>query len=257
MDYLPVKITGHVKINDKDTKETLLDKNNDVLFGNMSTALAHSLIGNSDSFLYYLGFGNGGAYVGTTGTIVYKPSLGGPNSLVKNPNANLYNTIYVKKLSNDATPDSQYNQNSKAYIPVDNPATNYEDIVVDVVLGYSEPPTAITTGTAITQTTIDNSPFIGTASTPPTPPTTFDPNTLVFNEIALYAGSDNVFPGQFTSDITEVNNFVATGPDFSNLPGTKSKLMLTHITFSPIQKASSRSLEIIYTLRIQIGAITI
>ena len=255
LDYIPVSITGQVKITDQDTGEVLVDQHNDVLYGNMSTALAHALIGNGDSFLYYMGFGNGGAYVGPTGSIVYKPTLGGSSSLIKNPNANLYNTIYVKKLSNDATPTTQYNQSSKAYISGDNPATNYEDIIVDVVLGYAEPPTAIISSSAITQTTIDNSTFVGTASSISSP-TTFDPGTLVFNEIALYAGSDNVFPGQATTTIGEVDNFVSTGPDFSNQAGTKSKLMLTHVIFHPVQKSANRSLEIIYTLRIQMGVIT-
>ena len=33
--------------------EDLVDTHNDVLYGNMSTALAQALIGNADSFLYY------------------------------------------------------------------------------------------------------------------------------------------------------------------------------------------------------------
>jgi hypothetical protein len=254
-DYIPVSITGKVKIVDQVTGEVLVDQHNDVLYGNMATALAYALIGNGDSFLYYMGFGNGGAYVSPTGTIVYKPTLGGAGSLIKNPNANLYNTIYVKKLSNAATPTAQYDTSSEAYVATDNPATNYEDIIVDVVLGYSEPPVGITTGTEITQTTLDNSPFIGTASTV-TNPTTFDPGTLVFNEIALFAGSSNVFSGSNTVTISDVDNFVATTPDFSNTPSTVSKIMLTHVIFHPVQKSANRSLEIIYTLRIQMGAIT-
>ena len=94
-DFLKASVQGFVKIIDKDTREVLVDTHNDILYGNMSTALAHALIGNPESFLYYMAFGNGGAYVGPTGTISYKPTLGGPNSLVKNPTANLYNTILL------------------------------------------------------------------------------------------------------------------------------------------------------------------
>src|SRR5271165_7588574 len=100
-DVVRASIQGWVKIIDKDTGMVLVDTHNDVLYGNLSTALAQALIGNSNSFLCYMAFGNGGAYVGPTGTISYKPSLGGPGSLIKNPTANLYNTVYVKKLSND------------------------------------------------------------------------------------------------------------------------------------------------------------
>lgn len=249
-DKIPCSIQGFVKIIDKSTSEVLVDTHNDVLYGNMSTALAYALIGNANSFLYYMAFGNGGAYVGPTGVISYKPSLGGPASLIKNPTANLYNTIYVKKLSNAATNNIDYDLTSRAYIPTENYAVNYEDIIVDVTLGYTEPPTGITESSTIQQLQIDNSTFIGT-SIETINPTTFDPNTLVFNEIGLFSGSGNIFDGGFTQSVDEVNTFVNTTPNYS--PPTPSKLMLTHVIFHPIQKSANRSLEIIYTLRIQMG----
>lgn len=224
LDIVKLSIQGFVKIIDKDTGEVLLDTHNDVLYGNISTALAHSLIGNSDSLLYYMGFGDGGAYVNTVGGISYKPSLGGADSLIKNPTANLYNTIYVKKLSNDATSTADYNQLSRAYIPTENFSTNYEDILIDVVVTASEPPIGIS-------------------------PT----STLVFNEIGLFAGSDNLFAGGFTQTATDIGNFVAQTPNFSNTAGSKSKIMITHVVFEPLTKSAIQSLEIIYTLRIQMG----
>lgn len=252
-DLIRGSIQGFVKIIDKDTREILVDTHNDVLYGNMSTALAHALIGNANSFLYYMAFGNGGAYVSTTGTVSYKPSLGGAGSLIKNPTANLYNTVYVKKLYNDST-EPDYNPLSRAYIPSENFATNYEDIIVDVTIGYTEPPVGITDSTNILQLQLDNSAFIGTSATTNSgAATTFDPNTLVFNEIGLFAGSNNLFPAGFTTTIDDVNTFINTTPNFSNSPGSQSKLMLTHVIFHPIQKSSNRSLEIIYTLRIQMG----
>lgn len=250
-DFFRASIQGFVKIIDNATNEVLVDTHNDVLYGNMSAALAHALIGNSDSFLYYMAFGNGGAYVGPTGTISYKPSLGGPSSLIKNPTANLYNTIYVKKLSNDATDNSNYTPLSRAYIPTENFANNYEDIVVDVTIGYNEPPFSVLPG-QIQQSELDNSNFVGTSST--NLPSTFDPTTLVFNEIGLFAGSDNLFTGGFSQSVTDVNNFITQTPNFSNTVGAKSKIMLTHVIFHPIQKSANRSLQVIYTLRIQMGA---
>ena len=205
LENIRASIQGFVKIIDKDTKEVLVDTHNDVLYGNMSTSLAQALIGNADSFLYYMAFGNGGAYVGPTGTISYKPSLGGPSSLIKLPTANLYNTIYVKKLSNDATASISYDPLSKAYIAAENYAINYEDIIVDVTIGYSEPPVGITSSSTITQLALDNSTFVGTSTTTNTgSATTFSPNTLVFNEIGLFAGTDNLFTGGFTSTIADV-----------------------------------------------------
>ena len=251
LDVFSGSIQGFVKIIDKDTKEVLVDTHNDVLYGNISVALANSLIGNPDSFLAYMAFGNGGAYVGPTGAIAYKPSIGGSSSLVKNPTANLYNTIYVKKLSNDSTDSLDYNQLSKAYIPSDDFSTNYEDIVVDLTLSYSEPPAGLVDPSLVTQSLIDNSTFIGT---PVSTSGVSTANTLVFNEIGLFAGSNNLFVGGFTSTITDVENFVNQSVNFSNIAGTKSKLMLTHVIFHPVQKSANRSLEIIYTLRIQMGA---
>ena len=259
-DLIRASIQGFIKIVDKSTGEILVDTHNDVLYGNMSTALAHALIGNSDSFLYYMAFGNGGAYVGPTGTISYKYSRGyGPASLVKNPTANLYNTIYVKKLSNDATSTADYNTTSRAYIPAEDYATMYEDIIVDVTIGYTEPPVDITTSLnstsdTIMQTKLDNSTFVGTSSESTGTAGPFNPYNLVFNEIGLFAGSNDLFEGGFTSTVADVNNFVNQQPNYSNVPGSKSKLMLTHVIFHPVQKSSNRSLEIIYTLRIQMGA---
>ena len=251
-DLIRASIQGFIKIRDKDTGEILVDTHNDVLYGNISTALAQALIGNADSFLYYMAFGNGGAYVGPTGTIAYKPSLGGPGSLIKNPTANLYNTIYVKKLSNDA---STFDPASIAYIGAENYSTNYENIIVDVTIGYSEPPTGITSSTNIYQLPLDSSTFVGTSTTTNSgSATSFDPNTLVFNEIGLFIGSSNLFAGNFTSSISDVDNFILQGPNFSNVAGTQSKLMITHVIFHPVQKSANRSLEIIYTLQIQMGA---
>lgn len=253
-DFYRASIQGFVKITDTVTKEILVDTHNDVLYGNMSTALAHALIGNPNSFLYYMAFGNGGAYIGPTGIISYKPSLGGAGSLIKNPTANLYNTIYVKKLSNDSTDGPSYNQLTRAYIPTQNFSTNYEDIVVEVTLGFTEPPVGLNSSTTIQQLAIDNSTFVGNSITNPTPSDPFSPNTLVFNEIGLFSGSNNLFLGEFTETTAEVDAFITQTPNFSNAPGTKSKLMLTHVIFHPVQKSANRSLEIIYTLRIQMGA---
>jgi len=240
-ELAPITMTGHVVITDLDTKEVLVDTFNDVLFGNMSTALAHALIGDSSNFLFYVGFGNGGAYVNTTGTIGYRTSIGGAGSLVKNPNANLYNTIFVKKLSNDSTSSAAYDPSSRAYIASSNAATNYEDITVEVTLGYNEPPTASSNSSTLSQTAIDNSTFIGSTGT------VGQTNTeLVFNEIALYAGSATALTGNSTLTTADVINFTQS----------QDKLMLTHAIYHPVQKSANRQLGIVYTLRIQMGTIT-
>lgn len=252
IDILNPTVQGFIKIQYADTKEVIQEIKNDVLFGNMSMALAHALLGNSNGFLCYLALGNGGAFVGPTGSIVYKPSLGGPNSLVKNPAANLYNTVYVRKLAGyRGNPESSIN---RVYIPTENYATNYEDILVDITMSYNEPAIGLGPSGTIQQTQLDNSSFVGQGSSAPM--AELDPTAFVFNEIALYAGTPNIFPGDSTETVAEVNNFVGQLPNFSLTdPDVKSKLMLTHAVFHPVQKSANRSIEIIYTLRIQMGAV--
>jgi len=219
-------VKGFLKIVNKETREVLLDTHNDILYGNMSMAVAHALIGDPGSFISYMAFGDGGAYVSGPGTILYKPTLGEVSGISKNPTANLYNTIYVKKVSNGATDSTNFNPASLAYISSENYAVSYEDIIVDVTLNNTEPPPVFNPGA---------------------------PGTLIFNEIGLFAGTSNLFSGDYTQEPNDVNNFVLQTVDFSNTAGTKSKLMLTHVIFSPVTKLAVNSLEIIYTLRIQMG----
>ncbi len=225
-DLVNLSIQGFLKIIDKDTKEVLLDTHNDILYGNMSMAVAHSLIGDSSSFLTYMAFGDGGAYVSGPGTVLYKPTLGGVANQIKNPTANLYNTTYVKKISNGASDSENFNIQSRAYIPTENYAVSYEDIIVDVTIGFSEPPLAL-------------SPVA--------------PNTITFNEIGLFAGTNNLFSGDHTQTPADIENFIQQTPNFSGTVGSKSKLMLTHVIFDSKTKGSTNSIEIIYTLRIQMG----
>jgi hypothetical protein len=251
IDSSNLGIEGRITIRYGDTKEVICTCHNDVLYGNMAIALAHALLGNPSGMLCYLALGNGGAFVNSTGAITYKPSLGGANSMVKNPAANLYNTVYVKKLSgyiNGA--ETSVNQ---VYVPNVNYSTNYEDVVVDITLTYDEPPVGVLASSTIQQCAIDNSPFIGQPNTGPL--TTLAPNKLVFNEIGLFVGTPNVFPGAATVSTAEVNTFVNQQTDFSRSAAAKSKLMVTHAIFHPVQKSANRAIEIIYTLRIQMGAL--
>jgi hypothetical protein len=244
---IPISEKGFLKIKDAATGEILVDTTNDILYGNLAAALAHSLIGDQNAFLSYIAFGNGGAFIDPTGAISYKPSFGGPGSLIKNLSANLYNTIYVKKLTNSFV---IFDPASSASIGAEDVSTNYEDIIIDVTMGYNEPPVGVSgvPSTTILQTQIDNSAFVGT-----TVPTTGaqDPSTLVFNEIGLFVGSDAIFAGNYTGGTNDVANFVSTTANFT--PPTQSKLMCTHVIFSPIQKSQNRSLSFEYTLRIQMG----
>jgi len=225
-DLVKLSIRGFLKIIDKDTKRVLVDTHNDILYGNMTMAVAHSLIGDPSSFITYMAFGDGGAYISGPGTVLYKPTLGSTSSVIKNPTANLYNTTYVKKISNGASDSTNFNVTSRAYIPAENYAVSYEDIIVDVTIDFFEPPPALSIGA---------------------------PNTITINEIGLFAGTPNLFAGGYTQTQADIDNFVQQTPNFSNSTGSKSKLMLTHVIFDKIDKLATNSIQIVYTLRIQMG----
>jgi hypothetical protein len=234
LDTVRCSIQGFLKIKDKATGEILVDTHNDVLHANMSVILARALNGDTNNFLTYMAFGNGGAYIDISG-ILYKDSKGVTNTTYTQ-NEVLYNTIYVKKIKNESNgiiSDTSYSGIT--------PGTNYGDIDVTVTLDYSEPSFA-----TISQAAIDNSSFVGFADgVTPTPDyTSGATNTLVFNEIGLFAGPTNIF----------VNNDTQSDLDVTTFTGSDAKTMLTHAIFHPVQKAANRSLEIIYTLRIQMGA---
>lgn len=245
---VPVKFTGTIRVSDHETGLSILESTNDVLYGNMSTALAHSLLGNPNTTLAYLALGNGGAYVGPTGVIEYKPSLGGVDSLVKNPNANLYSTVYVRKLSASGGPGSPVT------IPSENLATNYEDIQVTATLDYNQPEVSSTQSANIAQLAIDNTGFVGSVISRSSV-VTIDPGELVFSELGLFAGTNNLFSGDSAATADDLNLFISQRPNFQTGPDARSKLMLTHAIFHPVQKSANRAIDIEYTLRIQMGAL--
>ena len=75
--------------------------------------------------------------------------------------------------------------------------------------------------------------------------TSNESTTYVFNEIALYTGPKGQALDFGTTEAAEssINSFLAE----------PSTIMITHIIFHPVQKSQNRTLEITYTLRIQMG----
>jgi hypothetical protein len=208
---------GHILIRDKNTKETIREKYNAIHFGNLNTAFAKSLVGDSSGFITYMAFGNAGSIISGT-TINYKtPRV----SDVENTIEQLYSTTYVQKLTNAATPPAEVISNNLVEVPVGQGANPYKDIVVSVTLGYGD-------NGPVGQNIINNGQLN---------------DNFVFDEIALYAGPRSLIPGQNTSDLVEIQGFT----------NSVQSLMLTHVIFSPVEKAQNVELEIIYTIRVQAG----
>ena len=92
-------------------------------------------------------------------------------------------------------------------------STNFSDIKVTVTLAYDE--------TGLDQQIIDQADSFAEGSK----------DSSVFDEIALYVGV----------------------PGISGSLDQSSAVMITHVIFHPIQKSTNRSLQIQYTVRIQMG----
>ena len=130
-DQIEFQIKGFITIKDKDTGEVLVEQDNAVHFGNISTKIAQSLAGDNSAFITYMAFGNGGVIIDTAGNIVYR----NPNvSINKNPVEQLYNTTLVVEMTNNASAVTDPDVD----VPGGN-TRNFEDILATVVLNPGFP----------------------------------------------------------------------------------------------------------------------
>ena len=191
-----VKLQGHIKIFDPETKHVYVDKRNAIHYENFSVCLAQNAANKGSSFITEMHFGNGGTTVDPTGVITYLPT----NTNVQN--ADLYNPTYYKIVDNTnaANTDPLNNKMTVNHTP----GLKYTDIVVGCLLDYGEP-----SGQAV----FDNSQNLN--------------EPFVFDELGLFG---------------YVQGAYGLG---AGLP------LLTHVIFSPVQKALNRLIQIEYTVRVQ------
>jgi hypothetical protein len=155
-----MRVQGHIKIFDPNTKEVFIDKKNAIHYENFSLAMAQSLSNQGYGTIYEMAFGNGGTRVDDTGVITYLT----PNTI--GTSASLYNQTYYKtvdaKQNTDLNPTNNYMQ--VRHIT----GTAYSDILVSCLLDFGEP-----NG----QTAFDNA--------------TDSNGTYVFDELGLLSYSPN------------------------------------------------------------------
>ena len=125
-----VRIQGHIKIFDPETKEVFVDKRNAIHYENFSIALASS-ISNNGGFISEMAFGNGGSRVDPTGIITYLT----PNSV--GTNAALYNQTYYKIVDGQNPYDVDPSRNFMEVRHV--PGTPSSDVLVTCLLDFGEP----------------------------------------------------------------------------------------------------------------------
>lgn len=190
-DDLGVRITGHVKIWERDGRDApgrvILDKFNAIHPENASILIARGISNRNSGTIYTMHFGSGGATVDPTGLIVYAtPNTAGV--------ADLNTPVFFEVVddTNDAPPG---NQMSVRHIT----GTLFSDIEVRCVLDKNQP---------------FGQPIAANAS-----PLNLNTSPFVFTEIGLK---------------------------------TEDNLLVTHVTFSPLEKSADRVWEISYTLRIRV-----
>jgi len=126
-----LRIQGHIKIFDPETKEVFIDKRNAIHYENFSLALARSLSNQGYGTIAEMSFGNGGTRVDQTGIITYLT----PN--VIGTNANLYNQTYFKNIDAHSNADLDPARN---YMEVRHVSgAPYSDILVSCLLDFGEP----------------------------------------------------------------------------------------------------------------------
>jgi len=126
-----VKIQGHIKIFDPNTKEVFVDKRNAIHYENFSLALARGVSNQGYGFISEMAFGNGGTLVDDTGVITYLT----PNTV--GLNAALYNQTYSKIIDPQTTGNIDPARNFMEVRHV--VGTYYSDILVSCLLDFGEP----------------------------------------------------------------------------------------------------------------------
>jgi hypothetical protein len=165
-----VRVEGHIKIFDPDSKEVFVDKRNAIHYENMSEALALSLGNKGIGFIHEMHFGNGGTAVDTTGIITYLP----PNTT--GANSDLYNPTYYKVVDDNSSLNTDPSRNKIEIRHT--PGLIYTDVLVTCLLDYGEP---------AGQQAFDNSVSLD--------------DKFVFDELGLKAWAGNVAEGKLLTHV--------------------------------------------------------
>jgi hypothetical protein len=156
-----VRVQGHIKIFDPETKEVFIDKRNAIHYENFSMSLARSISNQSNGPIAEMVFGNGGSRVDATGIITYLT----PNTV--GSSASLYNQTYYKTVDarRASSLDPARNFMETRHIA----GVAYSDVLVSCLLDFGEPSSQLAFDNS-TNSTVDQ--------------------TYVFDELGLKSYSD-------------------------------------------------------------------
>lgn len=216
-NFIQTKVTGHVKIQDKNTLEVLRDEFNAVHPKNMGIAIARGLSNEPKQCVYKIKMGNGGTYQGGTGEITYLP----PNTVGAGPStttgSKLYNYTYTAVVDDLATGIVGVGNSVIHPATEDNAGAVYSTVVISAVISSG----AGLAGQALSDSPNNTGANLTDPNFNPIDPTATNlANQFVFDELGLF---------------------------------TEDEYMLTHLIFSPIEKTANRELLITYTLTITVA----
>ena len=92
-DILPVRIKGHLHIED-DLGNVLVDKDNAIHPQNMARVISRALANESNYFIKYIAFGNGGTDINAALDITFNPANDGQSPDIRTWDSTLYNETY-------------------------------------------------------------------------------------------------------------------------------------------------------------------
>lgn len=126
-----VKLQGHIKIFDPETKQVFVDKRNAIHYENFSIALVQSIGNQGYGWISEMEFGNGGSRVDPTGIITYLT----PNSV--GASAALYNKTYSKTVDPYSSNNLDSTRNFMEYRHT--AGSTYSDLLISCLLDFGEP----------------------------------------------------------------------------------------------------------------------
>ena len=117
-DLLPLRVHGHLKITD-DLGNVLVDKKNAIHPQNMARVISRALAHESNYFIKYIAFGNGGTDIDAALNISFNPPNDGQAPDTRTWDSALYNETY-REIVDDSDPDVG---DGVGATPEDDPAT--------------------------------------------------------------------------------------------------------------------------------------
>ena len=130
-DTISYKVTGHLRIWERETGKVLLDHHNAIHPENMSIALAMALAHDEKGTIKEMVFGNGGVRVNASNEFLYSA----PQTIGRA--ASLYNQTYSKIVDQN---DGRNTDKDNNYMTISHITGNvYSDILINCVLNKNEP----------------------------------------------------------------------------------------------------------------------